>query len=211
MMGFRLLHEQRDLLQYINYTEAHLGVRFPLEYLRQGRVMGFFDKNHKLAGGYSLILKGPFRVLESLPETIKTAHPILSKIKESSICEITGLWLSPELKYNNTSLHLWLRFYRNILFLRKKYFVYAYTFGKRSLGRLYSNMRPYIIFQGKTKLLPGMHQPEFESVELTTWGRIITVPIRKPRLLFGKMAGERTLASNASFMKMLHTNLMNLK
>jgi hypothetical protein len=51
---------------------------------------------------------------------------------------------------------------------RRKYLIYAYDLDKTYLKKLYSNLRPTVIFAGETIKQEGMHKSCEESVEIAS-------------------------------------------
>jgi hypothetical protein len=201
--GFRTLRTAAELAQYAELTHKHLGIRFPLEYLRKSKITGYFGDEGEMLGGYAMVLEGPFRVLESLPDSVRGSHPFFKTASMDEVCEFTGLWLTPEMRKRSSSVLFWLRMYFDVVTLGKKHFVYAYSLDKRALGRLYRVCNPTVLFQGMTKIQPGMPKPEAESVEVTSISRVIWSPFVKPQFLLYKMLRKRTLSENLAYMRAL--------
>ena len=186
-MPFRLLRGDEELETFCDNTEQYIAVRFPLDYLRNGKVVAYYSKDGRMLGGYALISKPPFRVIESLPEEVRSRHPALQRLAKTSLFEITGLWLAPELQLKRASFVLWLRLYRDAIALGKSHFVYAYSLTKPSLGRLYRVCHPEVVFRGRTRQLPGMLRAEEESVELSTVARAMLFTLLQPRFFLGRL------------------------
>ncbi|MEZ4871016.1 MAG: hypothetical protein R2827_01980 [Bdellovibrionales bacterium] len=121
-------------------------------------------------------------MIASLPDNIVLEHEILSK-KRDSIFEFTGLWLAPEIRDCQSCVPFWLSIYQDIIMSGKRYFIYAYSAHKQKLGELYKTVRHSLIYQGETKLLPGMSCVEKECIELGSVAKMIVAPITKPMFL----------------------------
>jgi hypothetical protein len=204
--GFRVLRSESELNEYAEKTHRHLGVRFPLEYLKRSKVVAYLSDSGEMVGGYAMVLKGPFRTLESLPDVVRDCHPFLKETPMKDICEFTGLWLAPEMRRRTVSFVFWLRMYFDVVTLGKKHFVYAYSLDKKALGRMYRVCNPEVLFRGMTRMQPGMSKPEAESVEVTSLARIVWTPLLKPQFLLFKMIRRRTLSRNLAYMRIMRSN-----
>jgi len=187
IMKFKILRTERELINYQALTESYIGVTFPIPYLKQGKVVGCFDDEDNLCGGFAVILNGPFRVIESIPISTEP----LSTLNLHDTAEITGLWLSSNMLKKNQSLRFWLKVFFTLLFCGKKHFVYAYTLKNPKLGKIYQNGRPVVLFKGVTKILPGMKCADEESVEVIHRNNFFLTPFRHPEFLFKRFKGLR--------------------
>lgn len=165
----RILKSERELLDFQAAVKRQMEIAFPLDYLKRSEVSGFFDKRGNLVGGFALVMQGPFRVIESIPEnSVHNLERTYQVIDKSKVCEITGVWLSSRVGRKRSSFKFWLSLYLAVMMSKKKYFVYAYSIQKYHLGHIYQNIQPKILFRGLTEQLPGMEKAEFESVEMFT-------------------------------------------
>lgn len=179
-MKFRRLSNDADLELYRHKAHAQIDVLFPLEYLKRSTVVGCFDRSGDLVAGYMLVRKGPFRVLESVPDSGRTSLLDSLRATNQRVSEITGLWIAHRHRGGKLSGHLWMRLYRDMILSGKTQFVYAYTLKKTNLGVQYAVARPMVIFRGETGLLPGMNAAEEESVEVFHLLNLMLVPFRHP-------------------------------
>lgn len=175
-MKFRELKSDIELEIYRHAIHKHIDVLFPLEYLKQGRVYGFYNKEGDIYGGFALITEGPFRVLDSIPNF----KGLEVDADLSQTAELTGLWLSNTNRKKHISLKFWLTLLHKILISEKKYFVYAYSSCKVHLEQIYSRANPIILFKGETIMLPGMTAVDHESVELLVRNRLIIQALKNP-------------------------------
>lgn len=175
-MKFKLLKQDAELENYRHAIHPHIDVLLPLSYLKQGQVYGYFNKKGDLIGGFALINKGPFRVLDSIPDF--EGLKLDPHLKHTT--EVTGVWLSCEGRDKYASLKYWLTIMTKVLTSRKKYFVYAYSSKKTHLEKIYSRANPIVLFRGETKLLPGMTSVDHESVEVVIKSRIIIQALKNP-------------------------------
>ena len=203
-MIFRELKDEHSLQRYITLTEKFLSIRFPMEYLKKSKVVACIDDEGEIAGGYMIVLKAPFRVVDSLPDSILEHHSHLHSMDQDSMIELTGLWLSPKVTHKITVFTFWLRLYWDIVRTKKKYIVYAYSLKKSALGKIYSVANPTILFRGMTKMQPGMKEPEEESVELVQIPKATLIPVINPQFFVKKLIAKRTLARNLDYLQVVN-------
>ncbi len=182
-MQFRELKKEEELENYRHAIASHIDVLLPLEYLKQGKVFGMFNKNNHLCGGFALILHGPFRVLESIPNF---KGPLFDPHLKHT-CEITGVWLSQKNRTKYSSVKFWTKLIAKILATRKKYFVYAYSTRKTGLCKIYAKANPMILFQGETKILPGMPSADHETIEVVFRNRIFIQILKNPEFFLKRI------------------------
>jgi len=164
IMNIRTLTATEDLEKFRTITATYIDVLFPLDYLQQSKVVVCSLPSGEFCGGYMLVPQGklPLRVLDSIP------NKDFAKIETdlSNVAEITGLWLDSK-KANTTfcSIIFWFKLYLDLATSKYDGFVYAYTLKKKNLGKIYATFGPTSLFEGATKQLDGMEQPEMEAVE----------------------------------------------
>jgi hypothetical protein len=163
-----VLKTDSELKEFQGHVKREINIEFPLQYLKQGFVRAFKNSKGKMVGGYALILKGPFRTLDSI-ESNKTVN----SLNHSETMEVTALWLDRSLRSGIASVCFWLRFSRDASTQPgKKYCVYAYDLDNEKLKRLYSLASPTVLYRGETKKLEGMKSSGKESIEVA-WCRFI--------------------------------------
>lgn len=175
-MKFKELKTEKDLEKYRHAIAKHIDVLLPLEYLKQGHVFAFVNHHEDICGGFALITKGPFRVLNSIPDFQGLSFD--PSLKHTA--EITGVWLSKTQSTKYSSLRFWLAVMAKVLASRKKYFVYAYSTRKTGLKSIYKRANPEVIFCGETKILPGMPAPDHETIEVVFRRRILIQALKNP-------------------------------
>lgn len=186
-MKLKKLKLEKDLEIYRHAIEKHIDVLLPLEYLKQGKVYGYFNEHNEICGGFTIITKAPFRVLDSIPNFEKFKNdPHLNKT-----AEITGVWLSKKDKRKFASLKFWSNLILTVMTSKKKYFVYAYSTKKTGLQNIYSRANPEVLFRGETKILPGMPSPDHESVEVIYRSRIIIQALKNPDFFIKRMIPKK--------------------
>jgi len=185
-MRFIELKHETEFETYRHAIANHIDVLLPIDYLKQGNVYGYYNKQGEICGGFAMITQAPFRVLDSIPNFKGlTIDP-----KLSNTAEITGVWLSNRDKKQFSSLIFWMNILHRILLSRKKYFVYAYSSRKNGLAKIYSKANPEVLFRGETIVMPGMPSPDHESVEVVFRSRIIIQALKNPDFFIKRLISK---------------------
>lgn len=167
-MKSKILTVEKDLELFATKCDQMLNLRYPIEYLKRSKVRAFYSKSGEMAGGYILAFVGPFRVIESLPDDIKTNSHWTKKEILDKTYEVTGLWLDKKVACKKANFKFWVTMYKDLVFNKKKYFVFAYDLDKAYLKNLYSIVKPEVIYSGQTKIMEGMKKPCEESIEIAS-------------------------------------------
>lgn len=187
---FERLESIASLTEYQKATAKNLGVTFPLDYLMRGRVMGLRNAEGSILGGFALILEGPYRVLEQLPENLDISYSVPRKKMEKAM-EITGLWLESSVQCQVTRVKLYLTLFFEMLKTGRKYLLYSYDTNSAHLAKYYQLTRPNVIYNGPVKCLPGMAKATEEIVEIGSVWALVYVFFCRPDFLFKKFFFRR--------------------
>ena len=124
-MHKRILSDPQSLKVFQSRTAEYIDVQLPMEYLQRSRVIGYYNKENVLCGGYVFVTEGPFRVIDSIPREQKNnLKKFYYTVNEEQVCEVTGLWFSSKLYKKKCSFRFWISFIKEALALDRKYFVY---------------------------------------------------------------------------------------
>ncbi|MES3037600.1 MAG: hypothetical protein V4736_06805 [Bdellovibrionota bacterium] len=200
MLRFVDITSDKDLLHYQQETAKRLGVHFPLEYLKRSHVVGLRDNKGELQGGYALVIKGPFRVIDQIPQEVVQNDPELQK-KLNKAMEITGLWLDASVRGGMSRSMLWLNLFFDVLLSGKSHFVYSYDAESKKLGQVYSVCSPSLIYKGPVRALEGMKGMAIECVEIGSIKSCISAFFLRPDFLLKKILVPRRLHMNKVFLK----------
>jgi len=164
--NFKWLNKLEDLEKFQNLAYENIGVRFPISFLKNSQTVAAIDKYGKMYGGFVFAGYKDSRVISSLSsdamQTLKTKFPDY----KNSVFEITGLWLSASERSKMNNIKFWSKLCDEISKIDRPNFIYAYSSSKPQLAKLYSAAKPQRIFQGITKVLPGMTKPDDEVIEI---------------------------------------------
>lgn len=184
-MKTRVLKNDLELSGFIAAAAKVHKIEYPMDYLKRSRVVGLFDKDLKLCGGFLLAVKGPFRTLESLPDNVEIDH-----IPQHKAAEINALWVDNTCR-GKKSARLWLRIFFEMVRSRKTHFLYTYSLKSASLGAIYAVVRPTVLYRGLTKQVAGMTAPDEESVECFRMSNAFKALYRDPTFAFRRKRGYR--------------------
>ena len=106
-MKIKRILDLNELDHFRKLTNKFIHVLLPIEYLNRSKVFGCYDQVGRLCGGFVLVMEGPFRVIDSIPE----ASEDFIKINLKKACEVTGLWFLPSGKDRSKSMKFWIRLY----------------------------------------------------------------------------------------------------
>jgi len=139
---------EKLLKEYIKLSIEKEGVAYPYSYINEQGKCYVFTKNNKIIGGYCLIMKPPFRVIEFVKQVDTEHEKTLSGINEKRCIEAGGLWMEPS--SNNVLLGnlLWANIYKNIMKTGKQDIIFGYCNERKGLTRHYSKIRPKNLFRG---------------------------------------------------------------
>jgi hypothetical protein len=184
---WKVLASDSELDAYRHAIQQKIDVLLPLEYLKRSRVVACFDEFDEIAGGFVLVLKPPFRVIDSIPDG--AGMPL--GVSPDSVAELTGLWMSRRYAQRHGSVGLWVRMFREVLTCSKTNFVYAYSLRKPKLADLYAGGRPVVLYRGETKTLPGMDGPDLESVEMVSLRGLMMGALATPTFFLKRLKPSR--------------------
>jgi len=122
----------------------------------------FLDPGGVTCGGAMIVLKPPFRSLESIPA--EAAGQTDEALDFTSLAEINGVWLSQQTRTTYLSYCFWRLLLKSILATGRQQFLFTYAHGKGEMPAAYLLTKPRILFSGRTKRLPGMKAPAEETI-----------------------------------------------
>lgn len=192
-----------DLLKYRDGGELRFGVKYPLEYLKQGKVFGAF-KDGELVGGFNLILNGPFRTVHFLPDEVRRNAPILSSVAEENLVELGGVWLCGKAVNQTKDSNLfWMSVIRSIVRCGKPYVIYGYNKQTPNLEKVYDKFNGVKIYVG-----PGANSPDSprnDSNHYTHKAAIVAI-VPTSRIWFGllKLFAMRFRSKERGISRRLH-------
>ena len=179
-MILQTLKSEKNLLCYQKLTAEHVGVSFPMDYLKKARVRAAYDAKGTMIGGYLLQANASeIRVLKSVPQGIpvRLRRPI----------ELTGLWFVAPARESRFRWLFWLSICADLKPFSNRDLVFSYSTDQKYLGRIYSLIEPQIIYAGEVAPLPGMSKPDHETICFAPVWKLSWLWLRRPAFFFSRM------------------------
>jgi hypothetical protein len=173
-MNFRTLQRDSELIEFQTKVRSRVKVEFPLSFLQQCRVLGYFDEANQLVGGFAFAWGSNMRVLGSLPLSVQ------KHLDPTHLVEVTALWLCPSIDSRLDRAMFWSRLILEVFTLGDREIIFAYDARAQHLRRVYSLLQPRLVFEGQTLVLPGMDGPAVERVECAKALAVLMAPLRFP-------------------------------
>ncbi|MBT3980848.1 MAG: hypothetical protein HOE90_05800 [Bacteriovoracaceae bacterium] len=189
-MKFVELTSEKEINTYREMTSVQVDVLFPIEYLKRSRVVVWMDHEGVIKGGFVIVTKPPFRVLESIPQRVRNHLDV----EPFECVEVTGLWLHHSLENKRDSARFWLKLYREVWSMKKENIIYAYDIKKKKLKNIYQKGKPEVLYKGITIRLQGMKTSEVESVEMVRRKNVLLTPLFTPSFLISRLFGKRRMS-----------------
>lgn len=164
--SFTQLTDTEELRIFSELAYRNIGVRFPIEFLENSKTFAVIGQKGDIIGGFVLAQAKDSRVITSLPEEALTKLKTLYPDSINTMFEITGLWLCRSQRSKTLTVRFWTKIYKEVVAMRRPHFIFAYSSKKTKLGEIYSVVKPTRIFEGYTKILPGMIEPDHEIIEV---------------------------------------------
>lgn len=164
--SFKKLSSHEELRTFSELAYRNIGVRFPIDFLQNSRTFAVINNKGDIIGGFVLAPGKYSRVIESLPHEALENLLALYPDAENKIFEITGLWLCRSQRSKTLTVRFWTKIYKEVVRMKTPYFIYAFSSKKHKLGEIYSVVKPTRIFEGFTKMMPGMIEPDHEIIEV---------------------------------------------
>lgn len=164
--SFCRLEKVEDLRMFSELAYRNIGVRFPIDFLANSKTIAVINQKGDIAGGFVMAPAKYSRVIASLPDEAIEKLNKLYPNQEQNMFEITGLWLCRSQRSKTLTVRFWTKIYKEVVAMRRPYFIFAYSSKKVKLGEIYSVVKPTRIFEGFTKMMPGMTEPDHEIIEV---------------------------------------------
>lgn len=148
-MQIDLITSQMDLIQFDNRVSELTGVKYPASYYQNCDVFACYDTSEKMIGGYAFKLKPPFRVLWALSHQPEAYIKFFQNTTLAQIMEQSALWIEPGSMLMRDKLVFFQSVIQYVLQCDRDYMLYGYNFSNAHLQKLYSRMKPHILFQGE--------------------------------------------------------------
>ncbi len=157
---FKTLVSNDEIDLVLNKVERYSGVRLPIVYAKNSKIVGVFLHNN-LVACYMLVTRPGFRSIMFLPDNIRSSVE-LSSIDEFEMMEVNGLWIGPALKTPILQIRVWLQLVKDIFMCKKRFVLLMRDSRNSCMERFFDMANPRKLYSG---------QP-FQSAENSTHASI---------------------------------------
>jgi hypothetical protein len=172
---FKTIETQNETNLFLDKVENYSGVRLPLDYANNSKIVGVFS-HEKLVAGYMMVTKPGFRSLMFVPDAIKKSHQFFLN-DEYEMMEVNGLWIGPSVKKPQLQFRIWLNLAKDIQLARKKYLLLMSNSKNRNIEYLHSLTNPEMLYEGPPNIMVGDDTHSDIRVAFTTrWNCLLCIP-----------------------------------
>lgn len=174
-MIFRTIKNKEETGQFIDKVENYTGVRLPLDYVENSKIVGVFLQD-RLSAGYMIVTKPSFRSLLFVPDSVKKSNKFFDK-DHFEMMEVNGLWIGPSIKKPQMQFRVWLNLAKDIIFARKKYLLLMSNSKNKNIEYLHSLTQPEVLYEGSPNLMVGdMSHSNIRVAFTTRWNCFLCIP-----------------------------------
>jgi hypothetical protein len=148
-LHFRQIKEINLINNYVNIFEKYVGVPLPLGYFKANKVVGCFNENENLVGGYTIVTNTNLRGLAIIPDIIKFNSEFLKNTPETQMTEVNGVWLDDSVKTFINRSKFWFQIVSDIKKTDRRYLLLWYNAQISGLRTLYSVIDATTIHEGE--------------------------------------------------------------
>lgn len=169
---FKTIESVSDTALYLDKVENYTGVRLPLLYANNSKIVGVF-LHDKLVAGYMLVTNPNFRSLRFVPDSIKQKESFFLK-DQYEMMEVNGLWIGPTLKKPSLQMKVWINMVKDIFLCRKKYVLLMRDIRNKNMERFMSMANPTHLYEGSPLLMAGENtHNEIQVSYATRWNIVL--------------------------------------
>ena len=199
---FRDIETRVETELFIEKFHTSAGVRLPLDYAENSRIIGVF-LHEKLVAGYMIVTSPGYRSLMFVPDQVKKSNEFFQNSQDEML-EVNGLWIGPALKSPLQQFKVWLHLAMKVITSRKEYILLMSNSKNKNIQFLHGLLDSVPIYEGAPNLMVGDESHETIRVGFTTpW----TIVSNAPRYL--KEVWQRQQRARVFSQK--QTNLRSLK
>jgi hypothetical protein len=168
---FKTLNSKKETGLVLEKIEMYSGVRLPLNYAKDSKIVGAFLHN-QLVASYMLVTKPNYRSVMFVPDETKESNTFFKK-DQYDFMEVNGLWISPALKTPSLQVRIWMNLIKDIFFCKKKYILLMRNKKNRSMERFLNMANPSILFEGSPLKMAGQSTYDEIQVSFTSRWKIL--------------------------------------
>lgn len=168
---FKPITNDIDTALFLDKVENYSGVRLPMQYARNSKIVGAF-LHEKLVAGYMLVTQPEFRSLMFVPDESKRDLNFFDK-DPYEMMEVNGLWIGPSLKTPGLQVKVWMNLIKELFLCRKKYVLLMRDVRNTSMERFLNMANPETLFAGAPLVMAGERTHSEIHVSFTTRWKIV--------------------------------------
>lgn len=174
-LAFRTITTKEETEIVLQKIEANLGVRLPIDYANNSKVVGVFYQG-QLSACYMLVTRPKFRSLLFVPDQAKQSSALFEN-EEFEMMEVNGLWIGPSLKSPTLQLRVWGHLIRDIFMSKKRFVLLMQNSNNKCMEKFMSMANPKCIYEGEPLVMAGEKTHKKIRVSFTTrWSIVLNVP-----------------------------------
>ena len=200
-LKFKTITNQKDTEAVLEKIESNLGVRLPLSYATNSKIVGIFLRG-KLSACYMLVTKPGFRSLLFVPDETKRNSKFF-KNDEFEMMEVNGLWIGPALKSPSMQLKVWAHLIKDIFMSRKRFVVLMQNSNNKCMERFMSMANTTCIYEGEPFVMAREKTHNTIRVSFATrWSIVLNAP-KYLNELFQRRQRARNFSTKQSYVRSL--------
>ncbi|MFI5405600.1 MAG: hypothetical protein ACHQ1D_03700 [Nitrososphaerales archaeon] len=139
-----LMSDHQMLSTFKNEFQKRSKVDIPIEYYKNNEVIGAFDSNDRMVGGYVLAKGNDIRWIKLIPENSGFNLPF----RLNEIIELNSLWLATNIRNSALSAYFWIAVAKDLANRPVKAITFAADSKKLGLTNLYRKISSGILYEG---------------------------------------------------------------
>jgi len=173
-LNFRAIENMEETDFFLDKVENYTGVRLPLNYVKNSKIVGAF-LHDRMVAGYILVTKPEFRSLLFVPDETKKSHSFFTN-DPYEMMEVNGLWIGPSIKDPSLQFKVWINLIKDIFMSRKKYVLLMSNSTNKNIGYLHSLANPSLLYEGPPVLMAGDEcYPKIKVSFTTRWNVVLNM------------------------------------
>jgi hypothetical protein len=170
-LNFKVLDDKKAIENVLDKIENYSGVRLPIAYAEQNKVVGVFLQE-QLVAGYIIVTNPESRSLMFVP-TQALSNSKLASTDSYDVMEVNGLWIGPSVKTPIMQAKVWLHLIKDIFMSKKKYVLLMRDSRNRNMERFFAMANPVALYDGPPILMAGEKSHQNIQVSFTTRWSIV--------------------------------------
>ncbi|MEX0964416.1 MAG: hypothetical protein WDZ52_10315 [Pseudohongiellaceae bacterium] len=198
---FKTITSQKEMVLVLDKIESNLGIRLPIDYARNSKIVGIFLRN-QLSACYMLVTKPNFRSLLFVPDQVKHDNNFF-KNEAYEMMEVNGLWIGPALRSPSMQLRVWAHLVKDIFMSKKRFVLLMQNSSNKCMERFMSMANPTEIYEGSPMTMAGEKTHKTIRVSFSTrWSIVLNAP-KYLNELFQRQQRAQSFSKKQSYIRSL--------